>query len=356
MLSRRPLIDCVQDEEEKKHWGKVYDKSNSITVYSWRNDWLQNIKDNLKHFGYFHRDNAVKVFHGELANQPAILVGAGPSLELNIKYLALAKEKGIKIIAGHHGLMYMAREDIKIKPDFVLTLDSGSRWDDYYAFDKFDYSDVPLLADMTCNTNQLKQWKGPVFFYKSAYPDNIVSKHFKMEVDRLIGENEYPSMMEVGGHAMGAAMAIAKGILTANQILFVGCDYCFNPFSGKFYPFDHEIDKEVDSVLPNGTKIRKKATPNPEGQCVDIFGNAVHSTTAYLGFKNVMDLAIRINKATAMSQNQELDFINCSEGGILGALDGGNSKWMQYMRLEDGIHYAAQKRDKLKQLMKSKED
>jgi len=355
MLARRPLIDVVQEDEEKKYWDKTFKHSNSITLYSWRNEWVKNVQDNKEHFKYFHRDHSAKVFHNELLNKPIILVGAGPSLQKNIQYLKLAKEKGIKILAGHHALMYMAREDVQVKPDYVITLDSGKMWDEYYAFDKMDCSDVPLIADITCNAEQLKQWKGPVFFYKSSYPDNEIAKFLKMEIERFVPEHEYPSQLEVGGHAMGAAFGIALGIMQVNQIIFVGMDYCFAPDTGKFYPFDHKIDQVVVTENHDGTESEKPAPPPPQGQIVDIFGNTVHTNGAYLGFKNVMDLGVRVNKLNKLANNQELDLINATEGGSLGALEGGNSKWMYYMRLEDAIHYAHDKNLKLEQLRKPKE-
>jgi len=354
MVMRRPLLDVIQEKEEQEYWQKTFSKSNGITVYSWRNDWLRNVKENKEHFGYFHRDHSVKVFHNELLNKPLLLVGAGPSLQNNIQHIKLAKEKGIKILAGHHALMYLAREDVNVKPDYVLTLDSGKMWDEYYAFDKMDCSDVPLLADMTCNTDQLKQWKGPIYFYKSSYPDNEIARYLKMEIERFVPEDQYPSLMEVGGHAMGAMLGMAKGIFQANQILFAGADYSFNN-QGKFYPFDHKIDQVVVTDNHDGSSSEKPAPPPPEGQIFDIFGNSVYTNSAYLGFKNVMDLAIRANKLNALANNQELDFINCSEGGALGSVNGGNSKWMQYMKLEDAIHYASEKNKRLFEFRKKQE-
>lgn len=356
MLARRPMIDVIQDEEEQKHWAKTFKNSNSITLYSWRNEWVRNVKDNKEHFKYFHRDHSVKVFHNELLNKPIILVGAGPSLQKNIKYLKLAKEKGIKILANHHALMYLAREDVNIKPDYVIVLDSGKMWDEYYAFDKMDYSDVPLLADMTCNTEQLKKWKGPVYFFKSSYPDNEIAKFLKMEIERFVPAHEYPSQLEVGGHAGGAALGIAIGILQVNQVIFIGHDYCFAPDTGKFYPFDHKIDQVVVTENHDGTESEKPAPPPPQGQILDIFGNTVMTNNAYLGFKNVMDLGIRANKLDRLSKNQELDFINATEGGSLGSVMGGNSKWMYYMRFEDAIHYAHDKNLKLEEERKKQED
>jgi hypothetical protein len=341
MISRRPLIDVVQEKEEEEFWTKNFSDANDITLYSWRNDWLKNIKGNLEHYGYFDRDHSVKVFANELLDRAVILVGAGPSLQENIDYLKLAKEKGVKIFASHHALMYLAERGIK--PDYVCVLDAGHMWDDYFAFDKMDYTDVPLLADQVCNTEQLKQWKGNVFFYQSAYPDkSVVGKFLKMELGRIYDFKHAGSLIEVGGHAMGAMISLAKGVMNANTLIFIGADYCFNS-QGKFYPFDHDVDKLVEGTPFGQPGVMLPATPPPQGQIFDIFGNVVYTNGAYLGFKNVMDQSIRVNKMAALQQNQDVDFINATEGGALGALKGGLSKWMLYLRLEDAIHFAVNK-------------
>ena len=346
LLNRRPLIEIVPDEGEVEFWSKEYKNSNDITLYSWRNDWVNNTRENLKHFGYFNRDNSIKIYFNELINEPVILVGAGSSLEKNIEYLKLAKEMKIPIISSHHSLMYLA--DYGIKPDYVVVLDAGKMWDDYFAFDKMDWSDVPLLADQTCNTEQLKKWPGKVKFFKSTNPvDTNIGKFIKMELDRLVNPYHQGSQIEVGGHAMGAMLSIARGVMKANTIIFVGCDYSFS-LDNRFYPFDHKIDKVVMMEDTDGTVSEKPAPPPPQGTIFDIFGNTVATNGAYLGFKNVMDNGIKANKMGAMQAGEDLDFINASEGGALGALKGGNSRWMQYMRLEDAIYMADSKR-KLKE-------
>jgi hypothetical protein len=340
-LMRRPLIEIVPEKGEVEHWEKTFSNANGITLYSWRNDWLKNLKANLEHFKYFNRENSVKIFFNELINKPLILVGAGPSLEGNIEYLALAKEKGIKIMVGHHSLMYLA--DKGIKPDYVVVLDAGEMWDDYYAFDKMDYSDVPLLADIVCNSEQLKKWPGPVKFYRSALPDNCdISKFLTMEMERIVPVEEGITVIEVAGHVMGAMLGLANGLMNPNTMIFVGADYCFRN-DGKFYPFDYAIDKEVDGKYFDKPGEMLPAPPAAQGQILDIFGNSVLSTGAYLGFKNVMDQAIKGIKIQSLAQGGDKDFINASEGGSLGALVEGNSKWMHYMRLEEAVHWTVAK-------------
>lgn len=340
-LCRRPLIDVIPETGEAEQMAKAFEGSNDITLYSWRNDWLENTRKNLAHYGYFHRDHSVKVFHNELINKPIILVGAGPSLQNNYKYLLTAKEQGVPIMAAHHCIMYFA--DLGIKPDYVVALDAGKTWEEYFAHGKMDVKDIPLLVDQTCNHEHIKQWGGPVFFFKSAQPDKgSIAKFLKMELDRIIDPNKQGSIIEVGGHVMGAMLSLARGVMVANTIIFAGADYCFRP-DGRFYPFDYKIDQVVDGTNFGSPGKELPAPPPMEGQIFDIFGNRVGTSGSYLQFKNVMDFGIKQNVQNAWSQGQDLEFINACEGGALGALKGGNSMWMRYLRLEDTIYYAKAK-------------
>lgn len=343
-VNRMPRLDLVPTEEERTFWNKTFVNSNDLTLYSWRNEWTKNTKANLEHFKYLNRDHSVKVFLNELRNQPVILVGAGPSLANNIKDLKIAKEKGIPIMACSHSVMYLAQEEIV--PDYVVILDAGATWDDYFLNTKLNCKNIPLLADMTCNAEQLKKWEGPVYFYHSASPDGSnVAKFVKMEINRIVNDYEKPSVIEVHGHVMGAMTTLAMGIMQANTLIYVGADYCFDK-KAKFYPFDFTIDKEVDGAEFGSPGKKLPAAPAQDTYCKDIFGNLLTSSGQYLGFKNLMDWIIK-NTKSAM-YNSDLEFINATEGGIFGALEGGLSKYMRYLTLEDAIYMADAKRAKLK--------
>ena len=344
-LARRPKIEIVPEAGEEEHWQKSFSEANDITLYSWRNDWLKNTKENLDYFGYFNRDHSVKVFFNELIKEPVVLVGAGPSLAKNIDKLKMAKERGIKIMAVHHAVMYLAQEQYQIKPDYVVMLDAGAMWGDYTKHDGMDFKDVPLLADQTCNSEQLKAWEGPKYFYKSTQPENSsIGKFLKMEMGRIIDPLKQGSIIEVGGHAMGAMISLARGVMRAETLAIVGSDYCFSPETKKFYPFDMKIDNEVDGKDFGAEGKKLPAAPPAQGMIFDIFGNMVETNGAYLSFKNVMDQAIKANVIGAMQAGENFEVINACEGGTLGALKGGLSKWMQYLMLEDAVEYIIAKK------------
>lgn len=319
-IARRKLVDHDIPKEEVKVWEKSFLNSNDITVWSFRNIWLRNTKTNLEEFEYFNLDHSVKVFLNELSDRPCILVGAGPSLEKNINHLKTAKEMGVSILCSNHAFMYL--NDIGVKPDYVCMLDAGGQWNEYLAGDS---EGVPLLADVTCDTRQLKTWKGPIQFFSSIVSEKSnAGKYFMMERDRILPRNKV-SQFETGGHVGGAMLVIARNIMMAQSIIFTGYDYCFNS-DKKFYPFDKQIDKEwIDEK--GGIH---QSMPFIDGAVPDIFGNPVETDGSYMGFKKIIETSVR---TLCMGGNAE--FINACEGGALGSVPGGLSKWMQYKKLED---------------------
>ena len=333
-ISRRPLKDLAQFQsqatitEHNDQWDKTFDNSNDISIWGWREHWKRNIANNLKEFGYFHRDHSIKCFQNELLNKPCILVGAGCSLEGNIQYLKAAKEKGIAIISSSHSFMYLS--DIGIKPDFVVQLDAGSQWGDYL---KGDSKDIPLLVDVVSDTAPLKLWQGPIYFFSSAISSRTnACKFFRMERDRICPEDKLGTIIASGGHVGGAMLVIARTVMQSNRIIFVGYDYCFSP-DKKFNPFDKAIDKSwIDEN--NGVHA---TDPIPEGQIEDILGNICETDGSYISFKNVLEYSIRLLKLETLSKGGDVEFINACEGGSLGAIPGGLLKWIQYLRLEDAL-------------------
>ena len=333
-ISRRPLIDVVAEQDEIDFNKAFIDSSNDITLYSWRGEWLKNLKLNKDYFGYFNREHSIKVFANELLNRPCILVGAGPSLQENIEQLRLAKQLGIKIVACNHSFMYLA--DYDIKPDFVVMLDAGEHWDEYVKSSDEFKKGIPLFVDQVCKHDQIKEWSkiAPVYFFRSENPkESNIGKYLLMEINRIATPYESGSTISVGGHVVAAMTSIVNGLFNSTTLIYCGNDYAFSPH-GKFYPFGKKIDEWVTHKTGEVTA----APPGIDGAINDIFGNPVPTGRAYLGFKNTMDMATReIAIATGK------DIVNASEGGAFGALVGGNSRWLRYLTLDDAIWMAHEK-------------
>jgi hypothetical protein len=93
----------------------------------------------------------------------------------------------------------------------------------------------------------------------------------------------------------------------ANPLVFVGADFSFS-YTKKFHAWDSKYDKDIGRAL----------------RATDIYGNRVLTWQSYFNFKSFFDwLACTVPGI----------YINCTEGGILGAYPEGNIMQIQQMEL-----------------------
>ena len=120
---------------------------------------------------------------------------------------------------------------------------------------------------------------------------------------------------QTGGNTLGASHYLAKAVLGANPLIFVGADLSFS-HDRKFHPFDSPYDKQFAGVVP----------------CTDVFGYRVATWPSYFGFKTWFE-----HMALGGLGNRPGTYINATEGGILGAYPEGNMMQIPQRRLAEVI-------------------
>jgi hypothetical protein len=330
LLNRRPGLAKMPIKEDEAH--DKCTQNNCVTLLSWHDQWRNNVKANLKEYRYFDRDHSVKCFLNDCIDSPVICVASGPSLVKNIQYLKLAQELRIPIITGAHSLMYLKK--LGIKPNYVTLLDSGVEWLDYL---DGEWGDIPLLVSMDMSPEYLKKWKGPKYFFRATFPDDELGETMFIQFSQDIGH--MPSIIPTGGHTGGLTLSLANMVLNASEIIMVGYDYAYDN-KNMFYPEDTEIDRKSS---PRVGLIG----------ATTITGETVATSPSYLGFKIWADVSIAAMRQRAVQmyldpkgKPRELlgaEFINATEGGILGSYAEGNVDWIRNMKLEDACHYANRK-------------
>ena len=279
------------------------------TVDSWRQTWIDQFKENHKTYGPF-KDRSIGKFFKWSEYKPMIVAGAGPSLKVNVD--KLKDRKGIGLISCLHNFHFF--EDNQVYPDFYVTLDSGpitieevyeggKEPPDYYWEKTKNHK---LFAYTASHPELLKKWQGEIYFFSAPVPDALVT-------DETHGKTE-PFFMNIssGGNVLGASMYIAKGVLGANPVAFVGADFSFS-YEKRFHPFDSKYDKNLGMVL----------------KAVDVYGNKVLTWQSYYNFKCWFDYASIKLPGT---------YFNCTEGGILGAYAEGNISTIRMIDLVDFIN------------------
>lgn len=282
--------------------------NDGVTIESWRKIWISNVKENNKIFGPF-KDRGIGKLFGMYANKPAVIAGAGPSLKRNAHELK-NKPKDMPVISCLHNFHFL--EDQGVDVDFYVTLDAGEVTveevyeggtkspDEYWALTK----NRKLLAYIGTSPKLLEKWQGEIYFYNAPVPDE--------EYTKAINEVEpFHTYVSNGGNVLGACLYIAKAIMGANPIAFVGADFSFSYFK-KFHAWDSKYDSKLGYVL----------------KAVDVYGNKVLTWQSYYNFKSWFDyVAVSVPGI----------YFNCTEGGCFGAYPEGNLMAVRPMDLSDFI-------------------
>jgi hypothetical protein len=277
------------------------------TLRTWRDVWIKNVQDNHAFAGNFAENGLGKLFNS-LNMRPCIVAGAGPSLANNIELLK--DRKGIPLISCLHNFHYM--EDNGCAPEYYVTLDAqdvtleevaegGKKsLEEYLEISK----DRTLLAFIGASPKLIKSWKGKIVWYTSPIPDQAIMDAFK-EVE------PFHTSIGTGGNVLGACFYIAKAIMGANPIVFIGADFCFS-YDNKFHAWDSKYDRDLGQYI----------------RAVDIYGNTVKTWQSYYNFKCWFDN--RVSQVPGL-------YINASEGGIFGAYREGNIAQITQMPLKNVI-------------------
>lgn len=284
--------------------------SDTITIDTWRKTWIDQTTANHQFFGNF-KDHSLGQLYNINKNKPAVIVGSGPSLAYNGHLLK--NREGILAISCLHNYHFF--EDQEIPIDYYVSLDAGpvvldevseggkKTPDEYWE----STQDKTLLAFIGSHPDLFKKWKGKVYLFSAPVPDQAF-------IDNLKSLEPFYANVSNGGNVLGACLYIAKGFFGSNPIAYVGADFCFSypsPEKGhQFHGWESKYDKTIGNVMRG----------------YDVFGQKTITWQSYFNFKNWFDfIALQVPGI----------YINCTEGGMLGAYPEGNLMAIKQMALED---------------------
>ncbi len=169
------------------------------------------VKNTILNYKYIPNSNYLLEIRGKIpTNIPAIIVAAGPSLDLNIEELKRAKGKAV-IFATDTALRYLHKHGIKA--DFAVTIDP-QKPPSY--FDHTDFEQIPLFCgseanrDAICKHNGRKIWFACHDFYNNFYQRN----------------GKKISIYNPGGSVATAAFSICR-TLGFETIILIGQDLAY---------------------------------------------------------------------------------------------------------------------------------
>jgi hypothetical protein len=186
---------------------------NTLSLFQkqWAINIIQNMEQNLKTYSFSSMRNACQ-------GMPAIVVGSGPSLEMEIEQLKKLKGHAVIIAAGS-SIQELLRHNLE--PDLAVSIDPSS--DNYEVYRHLDLGPVPFLYFPTIY-HKIIECVTPYMMHAFLNSDPIT----KYLMD-LTGEDPFfDSASTVTGPAIQAALYMG-----CNQVVFIGQDFSYP--NGQYY-------------------------------------------------------------------------------------------------------------------------
>ena len=147
-----------------------------------------------------------------LAGCPAMLIGAGPSLDDTISFIRENEQKAV-IMAVDTAFPILMKQGIR--PDFVVSVDPQDIT--YKHFRGYEDAGVPVLVTPISCSPLVKSYKGPFMIFLQK------NHSFTGEMESVLGAKGF-------SYAGGSVSCIAFDILSqwrCSPVMFVGMDYAY---------------------------------------------------------------------------------------------------------------------------------
>lgn len=243
----------------------------------WAENALLNMAKNLE-------SSPVYVLKDALSGYPAVIVGSGPSLELDLELLKTLKDRALIIAAGssiqallHHG----------IRPHLIVSMDGGEA--NVSVFEDLELSDIPFVYAPFIHYKIIEKVRGPLY-------------HLVLNVDTistyLLGLKEKDRRFYSTSSVSGTAIQLAL-YLGCQQVLLTGQDLS--------YPNDTFYSTGVDHI---DDEHLQKSIEEAEDWIPNVQGGKNRISKKMLNTLRDIEELIAIHA-------EGVEYINCSQRGAI---------------------------------------
>jgi len=179
----------------------------TLTVFQkqWAINIIQNIEQNLKTYSFSPMRNACQ-------GMPAVVVGSGPSLEMEMEQLKKLKGRAVIIAAGS-SIQALLRHNLE--PDLAVSIDPSSA--NFEVYRHLDLGPVPFLYFPTIH-HKIIERVTPYMMHAFLNSDPIT----RYLMDLTEEDPIFDSTSTVTGQAIQAALYMG-----CNQVVFIGQDFSY---------------------------------------------------------------------------------------------------------------------------------
>jgi len=253
-------------------------------VDKWVGVWTRNIARN---YDRILQGETIIAIRNRCEKAPAVIVGAGPSLDKNIDEL-----KNINAIIISTDRAYKALLARGINPDLVVSVDTHDEHILKY-LNRADSSEHILAMNTAGDWRVARMWHGRILYY------NMAHKGIQF-CDRVLPEmlHGFPAVANVGCVANTACL-IAHW-MGCKPLIFVGCDFSYpgEKMSCDTYDYVSGVFQKID--VDEKERFKKRS-----GKV------KVNDTYTYPPFLEYMKTIKTLDKVNGY------DIVNATEGGIL---------------------------------------
>ena len=284
------------------------------TVMGLINLWINNIRENWYEID---KNPDVKELKNKYEGKSAIVIGAGPSLEIN-KHLDLLSEQEdldkYVIISTAHSLK--ACLEHKVIPDFCSFVDGSPVMKKFIDDPLVDnYTDaIDMVFCASTHPDVVERWNGiNKYFFLSPIPQNLIP-NVDTFLSVLLPDTQE---LDTGGNSGSFSYSLAVH-LGCSPVAMIGMDLSYP--KGTPYEKTQYYDAYMRSV---GTAYKNKQTMIDE--CYTDFHHPEFNTDCYTDFVYDVFFNSLLEMAEYNKERYETQLINCTEGG---AIRGENIKSM----------------------------
>lgn len=250
------------------------------TNYSFMGTWGQRLNENIEHNLLQLIDSYSLTGLEEVCEDfPAIIVGAGPSLDKNVDELKKAKGKSL-ILATDSAVRTLSAHGIV--PDMIISVDPIK--DEKYLGGN-DFEETPLLTSVHAGWKLVSAHKGKQFF------ENKADWHIQ---SYLTANDIVMPVFDTAGSVASTAYSFAR-FLNCRTIILVGMDLAYT---------NDKTHTEHSTVAH-----RTIEDIGDEESDIDIYGNSIRSSADMKSYKIWFEERIQ--------KYPEIKIVDATEGGAL---------------------------------------
>lgn len=259
----------------------------SATFLRFNQIWQQNFQTNRS---AIQKNPGVIALKNKFRDLPSIVVGAGPSLDKNIRFLHRAQNKAV-IISCDAALKPLMSHGIT--PDFVVCLDPQEEISRFLM--NVPHKGITLVVPSIVHPHILELWESDILFFNKFAPDIPALVEIQKAVPHI-------GILTPGGTVLSVTYDLAFQAGSA-PIIFVGQDLS--------YPKKNSHSQGSDAS-GQGLKLMMEKQKDNLVLETDINGKSLRTLKSMSVSKEWFNWAF-----TTWKRDNPLKLSNCSEAGIL---------------------------------------